>query len=100
MMRAIFTLAWPTVLEQALSTLVQYADTAQVGVLGAQASAAIGLTTTVMWLLYGPMGAAGMSVLSCISMSLGAGTKSGPGRRPPRGSSWPWRWGACSWCSP
>ena len=72
MMRAIFTLAWPTVLEQALSTLVQYADTAQVGVLGAQASAAIGLTTTVMWLLYGPMGAAGMSVLSCISMSLGA----------------------------
>ena len=51
MMRAIFTLAWPTVLEQALSTLVQYADTAQVGVLGAQASAAIGLTTTVMWLL-------------------------------------------------
>ena len=38
MMRAIFTLAWPTVLEQALSTLVQYADTAQVGVLGAQPS--------------------------------------------------------------
>ena len=44
--RRIFRLAWPTVTETALQTLVQYVDTAQVGRLGAEASAAVGLTAT------------------------------------------------------
>ena len=72
LLRRIVQLAWPTVMEEALYTLVQYADTAQVGALGAQASAAVGLTATTMWLLHAPMFAAGMGVLSCISISLGA----------------------------
>lgn len=72
MMGRIFRLAWPTMIEEFLYTAVQYADTAQVGAIGAQASAAIGLTTTTMWLTHAPMSAAGMGVLSCISISLGA----------------------------
>ena len=72
MMRTIFLLAWPTMLEEALQCIVTYADTAQVGVMGAQASAAIGLTTTVTWMTFYPLYAAGMSVTSCISIALGA----------------------------
>ena len=72
MMRTIFLLAWPTMLEEALQCIVTYADTAQVGVMGANASAAIGLTTTVTWMTFYPMYAAGMSVMSAISIALGA----------------------------
>jgi len=72
MMRTIFLLAWPTMLEEALQCIVTYADTAQVGVMGANASAAIGLTTTVTWMTFYPIYAAGMSVMSCISIALGA----------------------------
>ena len=73
MMRTIFRLAWPTVMEQALQTIVQYADTAQVGAIGANASASVGLTATMMWLINSPMFAYAMGVLSVISRSLGAG---------------------------
>lgn len=72
MMKTIFTLAWPTVMEQALQTIVQYADTAQVGAIGANASAAVGLTTTMTWLINAPLFALGMGVLSCISRARGA----------------------------
>lgn len=71
-MRTIFHLAWPTVMEQALQTIVQYADTAQVGAIGANASASVGLTATMMWLINSPMFAYSMGVLSVISRSLGA----------------------------
>ncbi len=72
LMQQIVLLAWPTIMEQALQTVVQYADTAQVGAIGAQASAAVGLTGTMMWLINSPFFAMGMGVLSCISRSLGA----------------------------
>lgn len=73
MRHIIFTLAWPTVLEQTLQTVVQYADTAQVGAIGAHASASVGLTTTMMWLINAPMFALAMGVLSCIARYVGAG---------------------------
>ncbi len=72
LMGTMFHLAWPTMLEEALQCVVTYADTAQVGVMGANASAAIGLTTTVTWMTFYPLYAAGMSVMSCISIALGA----------------------------
>ena len=43
---SIIALAWPTMLEQILQTAVQYIDTAMVGALGTQATAAVGSTTT------------------------------------------------------
>lgn len=51
MLPVIFGLAWPTMLEQLMQTAVQYIDTAMVGVLGTQATAAVGSTTTVNWLV-------------------------------------------------
>ena len=68
----IFHLAWPTVTEQALQTLVQYVDIAQVGQISASASAAVGLTSTTMWLVCAPLWALAMGVLACISQALGA----------------------------
>ena len=43
MIVTILTLAWPTMLEQVMQTAVQYIDTAMVGTLGTQATAAVGL---------------------------------------------------------
>ena len=41
MIGVIFALAWPTMLEQLMQTAVQYIDTAMVGSLGTQATAAV-----------------------------------------------------------
>ena len=51
MFATIMTLAWPTMFEQLMQTAVQYIDTAMVGVLGTQATAAVGATSTVSWLV-------------------------------------------------
>ena len=50
-MHELWDLGAPTILEQALQTIVAYVDTAMVGQIGAIASAAVGLTSTVNWLL-------------------------------------------------
>ena len=71
MLRSLFLLAGPTVIEQALQTVVQYADTAMVGQIGAQASAAVGLTITVTWLVNSPLFAMGVGVLALIAKSIG-----------------------------
>ena len=70
---AIFALAWPTMLEQIMQTLVQYVDTAMVGSLGTTAVAAIGSTSTVNWLVSGTVAAFGVGFLAYISQRLGAG---------------------------
>lgn len=72
MITNIWTLSWPSIVEQALQTAVQYVGSAMVGQLGAQASAAVGLTITVNWLVNSPAFAMGIGVLSCISFSIGA----------------------------
>ena len=45
MLPVIFSLAWPTMLEQLMQTAVQYMDTGMVSVLGTRATAAVGATT-------------------------------------------------------
>lgn len=72
MLKEILVLAWPTVIEQALNTGVQYISTAMVGRVGAHASAAVGLTLSTVWLMTGSFTALGMGVLSCISKAIGA----------------------------
>ncbi len=69
----IFALAWPTMLEQLMQTAVQYIDTAMVGSLGTQATAAVGSTSTVSWLIGSTVSAIGVGFLAIISQSLGAG---------------------------
>ena len=73
MLAVILTLAWPTMLEQLMHTAVQYVDTAMVGSLGTQATAAVGATTTVNWLVGSAISALGIGFLSYIAQALGAG---------------------------
>ena len=71
----ILALAWPTMLEQLMQTAVQYIDTAMVGSLGTQATAAVGATTTVNWLVGSTISAVGVGFLSFIARALGAEDK-------------------------
>ena len=73
MVPTIFALAWPTMLEELLHTAVQYIDTAMVGSLGTQATAAVGSTTTVNWLIGSTISAVGVGFLSYVSRACGAG---------------------------
>jgi len=75
MLPVIFSLAWPTMLEQLLQTAVQYIDTAMVGTLGTQATAAVGATSTVNWLVSSTISALGIGFLSYVSQACGAGDR-------------------------
>ena len=75
MIATILALAWPTMLEQLMQTAVQYIDTAMVGSLGTQATAAVGATTTVNWLIGSSISALGVGFLSFIARAYGAGDK-------------------------
>ena len=69
----IVTLAWPTMMEELMQTAVQYIDTAMVGSLGTQATAAVGATSTVNWLIGSTISAIGVGFLAYISQSYGSG---------------------------
>ncbi|MBO4419790.1 MAG: MATE family efflux transporter [Oscillospiraceae bacterium] len=73
MLPVIFALAWPTMLEEMMQTAVQYIDTAMVGKLGTDATAAVGSTATVNWLVGTTIYAFGIGFLAFISQALGAG---------------------------
>ena len=75
MIITILALAWPTMLEEVMQTAVQYIDTAMVGALGTQATAAVGATSTVGWLIGSSIHAFGIGFLSFIAKSYGAGDK-------------------------
>lgn len=75
MLTEILSLALPTMFEQLLQTAVQYIDTAMVGSLGTQATAAVGSTTTVNWLIGSTVSAIGIGFLAVIAQSFGAGDK-------------------------
>ena len=68
----VVTLAWPTMLEQLMQTAVQYIDTFMVGSLGTLATAAVGCTTTVNWLIGSAIHALSIGCLAVISQALGA----------------------------
>ncbi|MBE7057422.1 MAG: MATE family efflux transporter [Ruminococcaceae bacterium] len=71
----ILSLAWPTILEQVMQTAVQYIDTAMVGSLGTYATAAVGATTTLGWLVNSTTTALGIGFLSYIAKACGAGDR-------------------------
>ena len=75
MIATILALAWPTMLEQLMQTAVQYIDTAMVGSLGTHATAAVGATTTINWLIGSSISALGVGFLSFIARAYGAGDK-------------------------
>ena len=71
----VFALGGPAMLEMAMGTAVQYIDTAMVGSLGTAATAAVGSTSTVGWLVNGTVSAFGVGFLAQISQRLGAGER-------------------------
>ncbi len=66
------SLSIPTVLEEVLSTLIQYVDTAMVGRLGEKATASVSTTTTVNWLTYALTGAISVALLAMAAKAMGA----------------------------
>ncbi len=70
---AVLTLAVPTMFEQLMVTLVQYVDAAMVGSLGADATAAVGLSTTTLWLINGLLSAAAIGFSVQVAQHYGAG---------------------------
>jgi len=75
MLPTIMSLAWPTMLEQLMQTAVQYIDTAMVGSLGTQATAAVGSTSTINWLIGSSVSALSIGFLAFVSQACGAGDK-------------------------
>ena len=64
-------LSIPTILEEIMSTLLQYVDTAMVGHLGEEATAAVSTTTTIGWLIGGAIHAVGIAMLAMMSRAVG-----------------------------
>lgn len=71
--KLILVLAWPAVVEQLLQTAVNYVDTAMVGNIGVTATAAIGVTSSTIWMLNGFMNAVGVGFSVQVARSIGAG---------------------------
>ena len=71
----VLALAWPTMLQELMGTAVQYIDTAMVGSIGTHATAAVGSTTTINWLVGSSVSAVGVGFLSYIAQAYGAKEK-------------------------
>ena len=70
--KVILWLAWPLFLEQILSTLVSFADTAMVGTLGATATASVSISNSFVFLLNGAVMALGVGITAYVARSVGA----------------------------
>ena len=65
-------LAWPIFLEQILTTLVGYADTAMVGSMGAASTASVSISNSVVMLLNGSVMSLGVGLSALVARSVGA----------------------------
>lgn len=70
--KVICMLAWPLFLEQILSTLVSFADTAMVGSLGVNATAAVSISNSFVFLLNGAVVAMGVGITAYVARCVGA----------------------------
>lgn len=69
----ILLLAWPVFVEQILTTLVSFADTAMVGSLGAEATASISISNSPVFLLNGLIMSLGVGITALVARATGAG---------------------------
>lgn len=72
-LRHLMLLSLPAIAEQFLMTMVSYVDTAMVGSLGANATAAIAVTASSTWLIGGILSAAGVGFSVQVAYAVGAG---------------------------
>lgn len=73
--KTLIAMSIPTILEEVLSTLIQYVDTAMVGRLGENATAAVSTTTTINWLIHSIPAAIGVAILAMAAKAMGAGDR-------------------------
>ncbi len=77
LMKEIITLILPAIIEYSFQALVNYADFIMVGRLGIEASATIGITNEVTFLVKAGVNALGVGVLAYFAKEIGAGRKNG-----------------------
>ena len=65
--KVIIWLAWPLFLEQILSTLVSFVDTAMVGSLGAAATASVSISNSFVFLINGVMISLGIGLTAYVA---------------------------------
>lgn len=70
--KTLIVLSIPTILEEILSTLFQYVDTAMVGHLGESATASVSVTTTITWLVNSIPHAISIAILAMVAKAYGA----------------------------
>ena len=70
--KTILLLAWPTIMEQILQTMVSFVDTAMVGSIGPVATAAISVNTSTIWLVNGIMNAFSIGFSVLIAKNIGS----------------------------
>lgn len=68
-------LALPAIVQQMLSSILQYVDTAMVGRLGAAATASVSTSTSVNWLVHSLPGGFAIGLLSLLSQAYGRGDR-------------------------
>ena len=68
----VLKLSWPAILEQIAFTVLSFADTAMVGVLGASCTAAVGIVSPVLWLTNGLIAAVSMGLSVQVAHAVGA----------------------------
>ena len=78
---SVLFLAWPAIIEQIMLTLVQYVDTAMVGSLGSNATAAVGVTSSTTWLFNGFFNAAAIGFSSMKRRAARRTPSASPGSR-------------------
>ena len=71
-MKMVFTLAFPAIVESLLVSMVQYVDTAMVGSLGPDATASVAASTPVMWMLNSTIQAVAVGGTVTVAQALGA----------------------------
>ena len=70
--KVILHLTWPLLLEQILTTLISYADTAMVGALGVNATTAVSICNSFVFLINGVVMALGVGITTYVARCLGA----------------------------
>lgn len=77
--KTVLRLSLPAILEQIMFTAVTYVDTAMVGVLGASATAAVGINSSCVWLIGGILSAMGVGFRSRLPSEPAPMTSKEPG---------------------
>lgn len=74
-LRLLWRLGWPAIIEQILGTMVSYVDTAMVGSMGANGTAAVSVNGPALWLIGSAMMGIGVGYSVQVSNAVGAGDR-------------------------